>query len=89
MFTTNSGTSYSVMVLLLFFCVGLVAMMFLGSWYFQYSLVELEAQQQETAQIVQHLKEKVSKQSVQLSKLSSLLDYAIRQLKVLNANDAM
>ena len=37
-------------------CLGL-AMVFVGGWYFQSSLIELQAQQ-ETTQIVQQLKEK-------------------------------
>ena len=63
MTTTNSGISVTVLLSVL--CLGL-AMMFVGGWYFQSSLVELkeqqqsslielEAQQQETAQIVQQL----------------------------------
>ena len=47
----------------------------------------MEAQQQETAQIVQQIKEKVRKQSKQFNKLSLLLiDSEVRQLK---ANDTM
>ena len=60
MTTTNS--SVSVIVLLSVLCLGL-AMIFVGGWYFQSSLVKLKAQQQETAQIVQQLKDKVRKQS--------------------------
>ena len=57
-------------------------MMFVVGWYFQSSLVELKGQQQEAAQIVQQLKEKVRKQSKQLNKLRLLLDYQVRQFKV-------
>ena len=56
MTTTNSGVSVTVLLSVL--CLGL-AMMFVGGWYFQSSLVELKEQQQETAQVVQQLKEKV------------------------------
>ena len=59
MTTTNS--SINVTVLLSVLCLGLT-MMFVGGWYFQSSLVELKAQQ-ETAQIVQQLKDKVRKQT--------------------------
>ena len=55
MTTINSGVSVTVLLSVL--CLGLV-MMFVGGWYFQSSLVELKEQQQETAQIVQQLKEK-------------------------------
>ena len=49
MTATNSGVSVTVLLSVL--CLGL-AMMFVGGWYFQSSLVELKEQQQETAQIV-------------------------------------
>ena len=77
MTTTNSGVSVTVLLSVL--CLGL-AMMFVGGWYFQSSLVELKVQQQETAQIVQQLKEKVRKQSKQLNELRLQLE--MRQLKV-------
>ena len=70
MTTTNSGISVTVLLSVL--CLGL-AMMFVGVWYFQSSLVELEAQQ-ETAQIVQLLKEKVRRQSKQLNELHLQLE---------------
>ena len=74
MAATNSGVSVAVLLSVL--CLGL-AMMFVGGWYFQSSLVELKEQQQtfqssllelkvekqETAQIVQQFKGKVRKQS--------------------------
>ena len=44
------------------------------------SLVELKAQQQETAQIVQQLKEKVRRQSKQINELRSQLE--MRQFEV-------
>ena len=76
MTATNSGISVTVLLSVL--CLGL-AMMFIGGWYFQSSLVELKAQQ-ETAQIVQQLKDKVRKQSKQLNELRLQLE--MRQLKV-------
>jgi len=71
-----------------------VAMMFIGGWYFQSSLVQLKAQQQEfqssllelkaykqeTAQIVQQLREKVRKQSKLINEFHSQLE--MRQFKV-------
>ena len=74
MTTTNFG--FSATVLLLVLCLGL-AMIFVGSWYFQSSLVELKmqqqsslvelkTQQQETAKVLQQLKEKVKKQNKQI-----------------------
>ena len=71
---TNSGVSATLLLSVL--CLGL-AMMFVGGWYFQSSLVELQplqAQQQETTQIVQQLKEKVRKQSKPLNELRSQLE---------------
>ena len=44
-------------------------MIFVGGWYFQSSLVELKEQQQETAKVVQQLKEKVKRQNKQLIEL--------------------
>ena len=70
MTATNSGIS--VTVLLSVFCLGL-AMMFLGGWYFQSSLVELKEQQQETVKVVQQLKERVKRQNKQLIELQSQL----------------
>ena len=89
MTTTNSGISVTVLLSVL--CLGL-AMMFVGGWYFQSSLVELkeqqqsslvelETQQEETAQIVQQLKEKVRKQSKQLNELRLQLKMS-QQFKV-------
>ena len=78
---TATNSSISVTVLLSVLSLGL-AMMFMGGWYFQSSLDEPKAQQQETAQIVQQLKETVRKQSRQLNKLRLLLDYRVRQFKV-------
>ena len=77
---TNSGVSVTVLLSML--CQGL-AMMFVGGWYFQFSLVEMKAQQQETAQIVHQLKEKVRKQSKQLNELHSQLK--MKQYKVCNS----
>ena len=91
MTATNSGVSVTVLLSVL--CLGL-AMIFVGGWYFQSSLVELKTKQQsfqslllelkiekqETAQIVQQLKEKVRKQNKQLNEL--YLQLEMRQLKV-------
>ena len=55
--TTSITNNISVALLLSVLCLGL-AMMFVGGWYFQSSLVELQVQQQETTQIVQQLKKK-------------------------------
>ena len=77
MTTTNSGVSVTVLLSVL--CLGL-AMMFVGDWYFQSSLVELKERQQETTQIVQQLKEKVRKQSKQLNELH--LQPEMREFKV-------
>ena len=82
---TATNSSISVTVLLSVLCLGL-AMMFVGGWYFQSSQVELKAQQQETAQIVLQLKDKVRKQSKQLTKLSPLLDSQVRHFKVAKLN---
>ena len=76
---TATNSDVSVTVLLSALCLGLT-MMFVGGWYFQSSLVELKAQQQETAQIIQQLKEKVRKQSRQLNELRLQLE--TREFKV-------
>ena len=65
---TTSNSSVSISVLLSVICLGL-AVMFVGGWYFQSSLVELKVQQEETAQIVQQLREKVKRQNKQLFEL--------------------
>ena len=91
MTATNSGVSVTVLLSVL--CLGL-AMIFVGGWYFQSSLVELKTKQQsfqslllelkikkqETAQIVQQLKEKVRKQNKQLNEL--YLQLEMRQFEV-------
>ena len=94
MTATNSGISVTVLLSVL--CLGL-AMIFVGGWYFQSSLielkeqqqsslVELKAQQQETAQIVEQLKDKVRKQSKQLNELRLQLE--MRKFKVsINSNN--
>ena len=79
MITSATESSVNITLLLSVICLGL-AMMFVGGWYFQSSLVELQAQQQETTQTVQQLKEKVRKQSKQLNKLHSQLE--MKQFKV-------
>ena len=62
---TATNSSISVSLLLSMLCLGL-AVIFVGGWYFQSSLVELKAEQQETAKVVQQLKDKVKKQNKQL-----------------------
>ena len=52
---TASNSSVSISVLLSLICLGL-AVMFVGGWYFQSSLVELKVQQEETIRTVQQLK---------------------------------
>ena len=74
--TMNSGVS--VIVLISILCVGL-AMMLVGGWYFQSSLVELKAQQQadryfqsalvELKTQIQQLKETEERQNKQIIKL--------------------
>ena len=75
---TATNSSISGTVLLSMLCLGL-AMVFMGGWYFQTLLGELKTQQENTANVLEQLKEKASKQ---LSKLSPLLDSLVRQLKV-------
>jgi len=78
----NSGLSISAFVSLSVLCLG-IAMMFVGGWYFQSSLVELniqqkelqsslaelKAQKQENRQVVQQLKEIVKTHGKQLVEL--------------------
>ena len=71
MTTTNSGISVSLLLSVL--CLGL-AVIFVGGWYFQSSLVDLKAEQQETANVVQQLKEKLKSQNKQLIELQSQLE---------------
>ena len=54
---TATNSSISVSLLLSVLCLGL-AVIFVGGWYFQSSLVDLKAEQQETAKVVQQLKER-------------------------------
>ena len=79
MTTSTNNSNVNITLLLSVLCLGL-AMMFVGGWYFQSSLVELQVQQQQTTQIVQQLKEKVRKQSKQLNELRSQLE--MKQFKV-------
>ena len=60
---TATNSSISVSLLLSVLCLGL-AVIFVGGWYFQSSLVELKAEQQETAKVVQQLEEKVERQLI-------------------------
>ena len=62
---TATNSSISVSLFLSVLCLGL-AVIFVGGWYFQSSLVKLKAEQQETAKVVQQLKEKVKRQNKQL-----------------------
>ena len=62
MTATNSSISVS---LLLVLCLGL-AVIFVGGWYFQSSLVDLKAEQQETAKVMQQFKDKVERQFIEL-----------------------
>ena len=63
MTTTNSSISVSLLLSVL--CLGL-AVIFVGGWYFQSLLVELKAEQQETAEIVQQLKDNVKRLFIEL-----------------------
>ena len=76
MTTTNSSISETILLSVL--CLGLT-ILFMGGWYFQTSLGELKTQQENTAKILEQLKEKVSEQ---LNQLTPLLDSLVRQLKV-------
>ena len=62
---TATNSSISVSLLLSLLCLGL-AVIFVGGWYFQSSLVDLRAEQQETAKVMQQFKEKVEKQLTEL-----------------------
>ena len=73
-YTKMAGyTAVSFSVLLSVTCLGL-AMVFVGGWYFQSSLIELKAQQQETVKVVQLLKERLKKQNKQLIVLQLQLE---------------
>ena len=62
---TATNSSISVSLLLSVLCLGL-AVIFVGGWYFQSLLVELKAEQQETAEIVQQLKDNVKRLFIEL-----------------------
>ena len=62
---TATNSSISVSLLLSVLCLGL-AVIFVGGWYFQSLLVELKAEQQETAEVVQQLKDNVKRLFVEL-----------------------
>ena len=70
---TATNSSISVSLLLSVLCLGLVVI-FVGGWYFQSSLVDLKAEQQETAKVMQQLKEKMRRQNKQLSELQLQLE---------------
>ena len=71
MTATNSSISVSLWLSVL--CLGL-AVIFVGGWYFQSSLVDLRTEQQESAKVVQQLKEKVKRQNKQLIELQLQLE---------------
>ena len=62
---TATNSSISVSLLLSMLCLGL-AVIFVGGWYFQSLLVELKAEQQETAEVVQQLKDNVKRLFIEL-----------------------
>ena len=62
---TATNSSISVSLLLSVLCLGL-AVIFVGGWYFQSSLVELRTEQQESAKVMQQFKEKVERQLIEL-----------------------
>ena len=62
---TATNSSISVSLLLSVLCLGL-AVIFVGGWYFQSSLVNLKVEQQETAKVMQQFKEKVERQFIEL-----------------------
>ena len=63
MIATNSSISVSLLLSVL--CLGL-AVIFVGGWYFQSSLVELRTEQLESAKVMQQFKEKVERQLIEL-----------------------
>ena len=71
MTATNSSISVSLLLSVLY--LGL-AVIFVGGWYFQSSLVDLRTEQQESAKVVQQLKEKVKRQNKQLIELQLQLE---------------
>ena len=77
MTATNNGVSVTVLLSVL--CL-VLAMIFVGGWYFQSSLVEQKKQQQETATVAHQLKEKVKRQNKQLIELRLQLE--MRQFTV-------
>ena len=62
---TATNSSISINILLSVLCLGL-AVVFVGGWYFQSLLVELKTEQQETAEIVQQLKDNVKRLFIEL-----------------------
>ena len=70
---TATNSSINVSLLLSVLCLGL-AVIFVGGWYFQSSLVDLRTEQQESAKVVQQLKEKVKRQNKQLIELQLQLE---------------
>ena len=75
MTTTNSGISVTVLPSVL--CLGL-AMMFVGGWYFQSSLVELKEQQQSS---LVELKEQQQSSLVELETQQQETAQIVQQLK--------
>ena len=94
--TTTTYSSVSAIVLLSISCVGL-AMMFVGGWYFQSSLVELKAQQQadwyfklelktqqqENAKLMQQLKDTVDRQNKQIIELQFQLQHVSKPIAMI------
>ena len=62
---TATNSSISISLLLSMLCLGL-AVIFVGGWYFQSSLVDLKVEQQETAKVMQQFKEKMERQLIEL-----------------------
>ena len=69
---SNSGVSVTV-VLVSILCVGL-AVMFVGGWYFQSSLVELKVQQQQLEGVVDSQNKQIAELQLQLQQVNYSLN---------------
>ena len=69
---SNSGVSVTV-VLVSILCVGL-AVMFVGGWYFQSSLVELKVQQQQLEGVVDSQNKQIVELQLQLQQVNYSLN---------------
>ena len=69
---SNSGVSVTV-VLVSIICVGL-AVMFVGGWYFQSSLVELKVQQQQLEGVVDSQNKQIAELQLQLQQVNYSLN---------------